>query len=112
MDKVVRNGEVAVLYSPQYGGGWYSWNSDFRHRKQLLFHPVLVQMVEENRHEEITEEFICELLQIPMDYSLYVGGGVHDLKIAWVPEGTPFRIDEYDGYESVVMQSQDDWLIA
>ena len=26
MNKVIRDGKVAVLYSPGYGAGWYSWN--------------------------------------------------------------------------------------
>jgi hypothetical protein len=28
MEKVIRDGKVAVLYSPGYGAGWYSWNRD------------------------------------------------------------------------------------
>jgi hypothetical protein len=26
MDKVIRDGKVAVLYSPGYGAGWFSWH--------------------------------------------------------------------------------------
>jgi hypothetical protein len=28
-------------------------------------------------------------------------GGVQDLKVAWIPEGTKFQITEYDGSESI-----------
>ena len=30
MEKVIRNGQVAVLYSPGFGAGWYSWNEKKR----------------------------------------------------------------------------------
>jgi hypothetical protein len=26
MNKLIRDGMVAVLYSPDYGSGWYTWN--------------------------------------------------------------------------------------
>ena len=26
MQKVIRDGKVAVLYSPGYGAGWYTWS--------------------------------------------------------------------------------------
>lgn len=29
MDKVIRDGMVAVIYSPGYGAGWSSWNRDY-----------------------------------------------------------------------------------
>ncbi len=54
MEKVIRNGMVAVLVSPGYGAGWYSWND----HKELLFHPKIVEMVEKRRTEEITQEWV------------------------------------------------------
>ena len=54
MEKVKRNGMVAVLYSPDYGAGWFTWNSDV---EECIFHPEIVKMVEENRQAEITNEF-------------------------------------------------------
>lgn len=35
-----------------------------------------------------------------------------DLKIAEIPSGTLYRIDEYDGFESVMTQSEYDWKVA
>jgi hypothetical protein len=46
MDKVIRDGQVAVLYSPGFGAGWYSWN---REMPELLFEPNLVAMIEDSR---------------------------------------------------------------
>lgn len=41
MEKVINNGEVAVLYSPGYGAGWYTWGAPL----ELVFHPKIVEMV-------------------------------------------------------------------
>ena len=94
MEKVIRNGKVAVLYSPGFGAGWYSWNE----KKELLFHPKLVEMVENNKQKEITEEFCKDLLKTD-DYICVLGAG--NLQIEWLNEGTVFEIDEYDGSESI-----------
>jgi len=93
MEKVIRAGKVAVLVSYGYGAGWYSWNED----KRLLFHPKLVEMVEQQRNSEITKEWVLENLQIDNVYC----GGVKDLHIEWIEEGTAFEVDEYDGFESL-----------
>ena len=93
MEKVIRNGKVAVLYSPGFGAGWHSWNE----RKELLFHPKLVEMVENNKQSKITEQWIKENLGIDNAYC----GGAGDLQIKWLDEGTAFIINEYDGSESI-----------
>lgn len=93
MEKVIRDGLVAVLYSPGFGAGWYSWHSEY---PELLFHPKLVELVEQDRREEITEDWLMENLGI----DIYTGGA-KTLCIEWVPQGTAFEIQEYDGAESV-----------
>jgi hypothetical protein len=91
MEKVIRDGKVAVLVSPGFGAGWYSWNS----HKELLFHPKLIDMVEAGKQKEIDSEWVEKELGIPNVYT----GGASDLTIEWVPQGTAFKIDEYDGSE-------------
>ena len=93
-EKVIRDGNVAVLYSPGYGAGWYSWNTDY---PQCLFHPKIVELVESDKREEITAELCNKLFKA--DYFCEIGAS--DLKIQWLPEGTNFNIDEYDGAESI-----------
>jgi hypothetical protein len=94
MEKVIRDGKVAVLISPGYGAGWYSWHS----KKELLFHPKIVELVEQNNHDEITEELCKELLNTN-DYICTLGAP--DLEIRWLPIGTAFEINDYDGSESL-----------
>lgn len=95
MEKVIRDGKVAVLVSHGFGAGWYSWNSE---HQELLFHPKLVEMVEQNRTNEIDEVWVKENLGIEDVYC----GGASDLKIHWLPIGTAFEIYEYDGSESLI----------
>jgi hypothetical protein len=94
IQKVIRDGKVAVLYSRGYGAGWYTWNSDVT---QCLFSPEIVALVEQGNKDEITDELCCKLFGV--DY--FYAGGSDGLTIEWLPEGTAFRIDEYDGAESI-----------
>ena len=105
MQKVIRDGKVAVLYSPGYGAGWYSWHN----KKKLVFHPVLVDLVEQEKREEITEE-LCQRLLDTEDYICVIGSD--NLTIEWLEEGILFKIDEYDGAESIVTRDNENWLIA
>ncbi len=93
MEKVIRDGKVAVLVSHGFGAGWYSWNSE---HQELLFHPKLVEMVEQGINKEINDEWVKENLGI----DIYAGGS-DGLRIHWLPIGTAFDIDEYDGSESL-----------
>lgn len=104
--KVVRFGRVAVIYSPEHGAGWYSW-----HRiEELLFDPKLVDLIERDAGQEEIEQYCIE--EYENANKLAYWGAAGDLKIEWIPEGSIFRISEYDGAESIVLQDDDDWIIA
>lgn len=103
--KVVRNGKVAVLYSPGYGAGWFSWNSNV---KQCLFSPEIVNLLKANKRSDITDELCQKLFGVEYFYS----GGASDLRIQWINKGTAFRITEYDGYESIEIISEIDYMTA
>ena len=102
MNKLVRDGMVAVLYSPDYGSGWYTWN---RNHPELLFDPAIVQLVEEEKFDELKT-------YVTLKYPNIYDGGMDDLKIAWIPEGAMFRINEYDGDESIELKDDADWFTA
>lgn len=100
--KIERAGNVAVLYSPGYGAGWSTWNSE---HDGLLFDADIVNHVLDgdlDRAIKVAEE------KYP---GVYVGGG-RDLTVAWVPKGARFEIHEYDGSESVRIFGPDDGLVA
>jgi len=94
MKKMIRDGKVAVLVSIDFGGGWYSWNSE---SEELLFDPIIVDAVENNLPFKSVEEY----LEKTYPDNCYFGG-YRDLVVNWIPENTKFRIDEYDGAESLV----------
>ena len=104
MNKLVRNGQVAVLYSPDYGAGWSTWaNQDVR--KDVLFDPGAVELVEQEKWEELE-------VYITLKYPGFYTGGLRDLQIEWMPEGTQFIVNEYDGNESIQTRDSTDWYTA
>jgi hypothetical protein len=107
MDKVIRNGEVAVLFSPGFGAGWYTWNTE---HPAMLYDPVVVKWVEEDKPSGEARTRLEATLE-----EKYPGcylGGLDDLDIRWVPVGSRFVVDEYDGSESVVVEQEFDWVVA
>lgn len=102
VNKLVRNGQVAVLYSPGYGAGWYTWNLDC---PDIIFDPGLVDLVEREETEQI---FAYLTLKWP---DVYIGGA-DQLTIKWLPEGTLFRIEETDGNEQIVIKEDMQWIVA
>lgn len=102
MEKLVEDGKVAVLYSPGFGAGWYTWNQTV---PQLLFDPAMVKLVEQEKFDELATYVV---LKYPDIYT----GGMKDLKVVWIPEGTLFRVEDYDGSESIELKENDNWLVA
>lgn len=101
-NKVIENGLVAVLVSARHGAGWYSWHNI----QELLFDPVVVDMVRRkvDYHEVI--EFCKE------NYSDEYYGGAAGLEIFWVPEGVNFKIDDFHGLETLVLEKDIQWITA
>lgn len=93
--KVVRNGKVAVLYSPDYGAGWSTWTSE--HAEFALFDSGLVWLAESKATQKDVDKYIKEAL----GDAYFFTGGWRDIEIEWIPVGTMFKVDEYDGNESI-----------
>lgn len=102
INKLSDNGKVAVLYSPGFGAGWSTWNKEV---PEILFDPAIVKFVETERWAEL-ETYVN--LKYPGLYK----GGMKDLAIAWLAEGTLFKVNEYDGSESIELKEDDDWIVA
>jgi hypothetical protein len=102
MEKVIKDGRVAVLYSPDYGAGWYTWNTE---HKDMLFDPTVVMFVESGDLDKV-EAYAT--LKWPEAYI----GGLRDLRVEWIPEGTAFKINEYDGNESIEIRDGNQWIVA
>ena len=104
MNKVIRDGKVAVLYSPGYGAGWSTW-APHEYREQILFDPGIVDLVEHERWEEARA-------YVALKYPDFYAGGLDDLHIEWMPVGTQFQVNEYDGNESIEKRDSVDWITA
>lgn len=102
MEKVIRDGLVAVCYSPGFGAGWSTWADDGQ-RETMLFHPKIVKWVEDKNEGRIPYEALTSILEelFGADNTPY-DGGARDLEIEWLPAGTSFQIDEYDGHETII----------
>ena len=101
MEKVIKDGKVGVLVSPGFGAGFSTWG----YPTEAIFDPTLIELVENEKVQEAVD--YCEA-KWEDDYS----GGVQDLRVFWVPEGTKFQITEYDGSESLDIRDSVDWNVA
>ena len=101
MNKVVRDGKVAVLVSHGWGAGFHTWGAPL----DAIFDPALVDMIENTQIQEAIK-------YVESTYPETYAGGVEDLTIHWIPEGTKFLIMEYDGNESLLFQDQEAWITA
>lgn len=111
-DRVIRNGKVAIIFSPGFGAGWYTWNTEY---PELLRDPEIVHLVELRERAPIEEaEYYTEKIvnyceeQYPEGYF----GGAEDLCIEWVDIGDKFRINEYDGSETIELLTNSVWMEA
>lgn len=102
VDKLIDNGRVAVLYSPGFGAGWSTWNQEV---PEIIFDPAIVKFVENDQMAELTT-------YVTLKYPGLYTGGMKDLAIAWVPVGTLFKVNEYDGSESIELKESEEWIVA
>lgn len=105
VEKLERDGMVAVLYSPGWGAGWSTWNT--AHAEELVFDKELVLALENGGPDEVKK-----IIEKRYPNNEIYAGGADDLKVRWIPKGTVFRIDEYDGNESIVYLGDDSWMVA
>jgi hypothetical protein len=101
MDRVYRDNLVAVIISPGYGAGWYSWSGE----EAMLFDPGLMGLIELGDQDKIRT-------YINLKWSDQYLGGCDELVIEWVPVGIKFRINEYDGAESIILETDETWFVA
>jgi hypothetical protein len=109
-DRYIRDGQVAVLVSPGFGAGWSTW-CEFDDRKAVTFDPWIVDILlsdQYNRKEKIDRIYAHCAVKYPDMYM----GGVSDLTVKWVPQGSLFRVAEYDGSETIELKEADDWIVA
>ena len=92
---LVENGKMAVAVSPGYGAGWSTWN-----QKELAYDKDVIELILKYQAKDITEDEFEECLE-ELGYCNVYCGGLDQICIQWFSFGSAFRIDEYDGYETI-----------
>ena len=98
MNKMIKDGEVAVLVSPGFGAGWSTWNV---HCPECLFDPEIVQMMLDGVDYLAIEQFA----EKKYGENFHAGGAV-TLEVKWITQGRKFYVMEYDGSESVIFENE------
>lgn len=101
MEKLIRDGQVAVIISLGYGAGWSTWSTE--NSEAMAFCPQLAEAILEGKDRRAFAEEL-----FPLEYK----GGLAKAVVRWVPEGQRFRIEEYDGAESLVLEPDLVWMTA
>ena len=116
MEKLICNNMTAVLISPGYGAGWSTWFDDQELAKKAIFDPEIAQRVLDEPKDASKAEFNFWLASIEetiqRKYPGQYTGGIKDLEVEWLPVGTRFRINEYDGYETIEKYDPDSYVTA
>jgi len=100
MKKYIKDGKVGVLYSPGYGAGWSTWSYKNEDKERMVFCPELCEAIDKG----LSQDKILSIAkaQFPEMYM----GGLEDIEIVFLEPGTRFRIDEYDGSESIITKDE------
>lgn len=103
VDKYIRDDQVAILVSHGFGAGWSTWAD--KNSEKMLFDPDIVRAVLDDDWEKVMK--VAEE-KYPDEYL----GGLSDVTVYWMPIGSVFYIEEYDGAESVRERDDYKWLVA
>ena len=93
---------MKVLISPGFGAGWSTWNMP-----GMAVDKDLIKFFENGCTKE---EMVVACVE--RGYGIAYMGGFDGLKVVEVPQGSYFKIREYDGSESIEILNLDDWFYA
>ena len=103
MNKLIESGLVAVLVSRGFGAGWSTWNYEY---PDMLYDADVARMLLDGAPLDEIEKLAES--KWPDAYL----GGLDGLYVYWMSPGTKFRVDEYDGAESVEILDEIHWNVA
>ena len=108
-ERLVRDGQVAVLHSPGFGAGWSTWcHGDDSVRLAMTFDPQIADIVDQGTADWQERAETIAKIKYPDAFL----GGLKDLRVKWLPVGTQFRVTEYDGNEDIEINTEIDWITA
>ena len=107
-EQLIRDGKVAVLFSPGWGAGWSTWQDNADVRMAMLFDPQIADIRDRGAADWQAKAEAIAQIKYPDAYL----GGLQDLEVQWLKQGTQFYIDERDGNESIVINGEQEWITA
>lgn len=87
-----KQGEVGILVTNSYGAGWYSWCD--KYGPEMVFDKGMVEAI-------LNDDYLTALEIAEKKYPDACLTAVEDLIVEFLPPNTAFRIDEFDGNESI-----------
>ena len=74
----------------------------------MTFDPQIADIVDQGAADWQERAQAIAQIKYPESYL----GGLHDLRVKWLPIGTQFRVIEYDGNEDIETNNEIDWITA
>lgn len=93
--------QIGIIYSPGYGAGWSTWGCE-----EMALDQELAKAISEGK--SYNEIYAIAIKNWPNEYM----GGLGDCVVEWVDKGTQFKIEEYDGSESITFNHGDYWSVT
>ena len=86
---------IGIIVSPGYGAGWSTYG-----KPEMALDQELADAIDRSASYD-------EILHIAEKNwpGEYYGGLADCIEVEYVEEGTPFRIDEYDGNETLILSN-------
>jgi hypothetical protein len=104
MEKIEKDGRVAVLYSPGFGAGWSTWAYDDQKEALCMDARIVGPFVAGDKVGAVA----AAVAMFPDFYT----GGASGLSVMWIEKGKAFEVNEYDGNESVHVLGDRTYLVA
>jgi hypothetical protein len=98
MNYYTKDGRIAVVLSKDYGMGWWTWHGDL----EWLTHPELARAIDDG--------FLGDAQDILDDNYGHYQYSATNLRVEWVDRHRKFKIEEYDGYETITYKDEINWL--
>ena len=112
----VKRGKIGILVSPGYGAGWSTWN-----QKELAYDKRVVDYWLAHKDDEDfmanvdsfsendDKEEVAAFFESLGYHSVYLGG-FNQIVMRYVKPGVKWKISEYDGWESLETENDDDFI--
>lgn len=107
--------QFAVAYTTSFGAGWSSWEPN---HPELAYDRRVISYILSRTDEDSGWRSKVSVLNTPeheafsarlesWGYKDVYLGGLRHIDIKWLPEGCWWRVNEYDGRESIEIMSDD-----